>query len=183
MKPRHPDSRVNIRPASLTDIPSIITLERQSATAGHWTEEQYRKAFQAESGKRLMIVAEASDLAAADAQAVVPEDLASSHNGLKNILGFLIAQQISSDWELENIVVGSQVRRRGIGGQLLNALFAAARETACKTKISCVFLEVRESNLPARRLYESAGFELAGRRKSYYSNPLEDAILYRRPVS
>jgi [ribosomal protein S18]-alanine N-acetyltransferase len=42
-----------------------------------------------------------------------------------------------------------------------------------------VLLEVRESNLAARRLYEKTGFVQAGVRKSYYVNPLEDAILYR----
>jgi ribosomal-protein-alanine N-acetyltransferase len=43
-----------------------------------------------------------------------------------------------------------------------------------------VFLEVRESNSAARTLYEKAGFEATGLRKSYYANPVEDAVLYRR---
>ena len=42
-----------------------------------------------------------------------------------------------------------------------------------------MFLEVRESNAAARTLYEKAGFEQTGRRHSYYTSPLEDAILYR----
>jgi ribosomal-protein-alanine N-acetyltransferase len=45
-----------------------------------------------------------------------------------------------------------------------------------------VFLEVRESNAAARTLYENAGFEQTGRRRSYYTSPLEDAILYRRTL-
>jgi ribosomal-protein-alanine N-acetyltransferase len=57
----------------------------------------------------------------------------------------------------------------------LGALLAAARET----NSSSVFLEVRESNAPARNLYEKAGFEQTGRRKSYYADPAENAILYR----
>jgi [ribosomal protein S18]-alanine N-acetyltransferase len=42
-----------------------------------------------------------------------------------------------------------------------------------------VFLEVRQSNAAARRFYEKNGFQQSGRRKSYYANPSEDAILYR----
>lgn len=181
MKPSHPDSRVNIRPASLTDLPSLIALERQSASAAHWTEEQYHEAFLAGSGKRLVIVGETSGLAVSEnlSRTVAPGEMASGHGGVTTILGFLIALQISPDWELENIVVDSEFRRKGIGRQLLNVLFAAVREAAS----GCVFLEVRESNSAARTLYESSGFEVVGRRKSYYSNPLEDAVLYRRPFN
>ena len=65
-------------------------------------------------------------------------------------------------------------RRKGLGQQLLDALLAAARETS-----SSVFLEVRESNGAARSLYEKAGFQQTGLRKSYYKDPAENAILYR----
>jgi ribosomal protein S18 acetylase RimI-like enzyme len=41
-----------------------------------------------------------------------------------------------------------------------------------------IFLEVRESNLAARRLYETSGFSESGRRQSYYQQPQEDAIVY-----
>ena len=53
-------------------------------------------------------------------------------------------------------------------------------KSACASKI---FLEVRESNQPARRLYEKHGFREIGRRRRYYQNPLEDAILYGYPVA
>jgi hypothetical protein len=58
---------------------------------------------------------------------------------------------------------------------ILDALLASAR----KTNSEAVFLEVRESNEAARLFYEKSGFIQSGRRKSYYSNPLEDAVLYR----
>jgi ribosomal-protein-alanine N-acetyltransferase len=60
----------------------------------------------------------------------------------------------------------------------LEALLDAAHQTK-----SSVFLEVRESNAPARALYENAGFKQTGRRPSYYTSPLEDAILYRWTVA
>ena len=144
---------MNIRRATLADIPSMMHLDRQSPTAAHWTGEQYRPAFQGEGPDRLLLVAESS----------------------LDILGFLVARHVAPEWELENIVVALSARRKGLGKRLLDALLAAARET----NSSAIFLEVRESNASARTLYEKAGFEPAGRRKSYYTDPLEDAVLYR----
>ncbi len=94
------------------------------------------------------------------------------------VLGFLVAQHIAPEWELENIVVAPAARRTGLGKRLLDALLTQARET----NSAAVFLEVRESNTAARTLYEKAGFEQTGRRKSYYRDPVEDAILYRRTL-
>jgi ribosomal-protein-alanine acetyltransferase len=145
---------VLIRSATLADIPSILQLERQSATAGHWTEEQYRQAFQRDGATRIVLVG--------------AEDSTSP-------AGFLVAQHVALEWELENIVVASTARRKGLGKRLLNELLAAAK----KTNSTAVFLEVRESNAAARTLYEKTGFEQSGRRKSYHTNPSEDAILYR----
>jgi ribosomal-protein-alanine N-acetyltransferase len=91
------------------------------------------------------------------------------------VQGFVVARHVAPEWELENIVVAPAVRRRGLGQRLLDALLAAARET----NSSSVFLEVRESNAAARCFYEKAGFVQTGRRKSYYTDPAEDAVLYR----
>jgi ribosomal-protein-alanine acetyltransferase len=91
------------------------------------------------------------------------------------LAAFLVARHVAPDWELENIVVAPSARRKGLGTRLLRALFARARDTNSDS----VFLEVRESNSPARALYERAGFPETGRRKSYYANPSEDAVLYR----
>jgi ribosomal-protein-alanine N-acetyltransferase len=85
-----------------------------------------------------------------------------------------VARHLAAEWELENIVVASSVRRMRLGQRLLDALLTAARET----NSSSVFLEVRESNASARSFYEKAGFKQTGRRKSYYANPAEDAVVY-----
>ena len=157
-----------IRPAIVADIAGIISLERQSATAGHWTEEQYHQAFQREAVGRLVLVAD-------DSPPMVSGIRTGPAAG-SQILGFLVAQHLAPEWELENIVVAPTTRRKGIGMHLLDSLLAVARET----NSNAVFLEVRESNAAARTLYEKAGFQQSGRRKSYYANPLEDAVLYRR---
>jgi ribosomal-protein-alanine N-acetyltransferase len=157
---------VTIRPASADDIFSLMNLERQCATAAHWTEQQYRQAFQSESVERLVLVAEASPPEASDSDK--PGDL----------VGFLVARHLAPEWELENIVVAPKARRKGLGMRLLDALLAAAQETHS----DAVFLEVRESNAAARTLYEKAGFLQTGRRKSYYTSPVEDALQYRRTL-
>jgi ribosomal-protein-alanine N-acetyltransferase len=90
-----------------------------------------------------------------------------------------VARHIASEWELENVVVSSTERRNGIGRRLLRALIDAASQSASES----IFLEVRESNLPARRFYQKTGFQQAGVRKGYYRDPPEDAILYRLEVS
>jgi [ribosomal protein S18]-alanine N-acetyltransferase len=157
-----------IRNATPADIPSIIELERACATAAHWTEPQYQQMFLAKKGdpERLVVVA---------------DDLSEERSGSgakansTSVLGFVVARQIAPEWELENIVVAPGARRTGLGKRLLEALLIRARET----NSAAVFLEVRESNAAARSLYEKKGFELTGRRKAYYTNPPEDAVLYR----
>ena len=156
-----------IRPATLADIPSILGLERQCATAAHWTEAQYRQALESDGPTRLLLVAHNSPSTSSGLEV--------SAGAGTNMLGFLVALHLAPEWELENIVVAPSARRRGVGKQLMDALSSAAR----RTNSGSVFLEVRESNAAARTLYEKAGFEQAGRRKSYYTNPMEDAVLYR----
>ena len=160
-----------IRNATSRDIPPMIDLARESSSAAQWSNRQYEDLFShgREGNRRLAFVAvrnHGDDTSQNDA-----------------ILGFLIARQLAPEWELENIVVASTARRMGIAKQLLNALLAAARETNSEA----VFLEVRDSNAAARALYEQSGFKSQGRRKSYYSNPSEDAVLYRltlpKPIS
>lgn len=147
---------MNIRNATAADIPSILHLERQVSAAAHWSEEQYERLFQPGRAERLVLLA----------QADVRDE----------IQGFLVARKVAPEWELENVVVAKSARRNGLGMRLLEALLAKARETDSES----VFLEVRESNAAARGLYAKAGFQESGRRKSYYGDPTEDAILCRR---
>jgi [ribosomal protein S18]-alanine N-acetyltransferase len=159
-----------------------MNLERSCASAAHWTEQQYRQlfrhvskhasehvsenAFQSEDAKRLVLVADAPFHSPPDENAP---------GSSREILGFLVARHLTPEWELENLVVAPTARRQGLGRLLLRGLLEMAREA----KGDAVFLEVRESNAAARRLYENANFALTGRRKGYYKDPVEDALLYR----
>jgi len=153
----------------------MLDLERSSATAARWTEQQYRQAFESTGAERLVLVADTPphatrEVTASDATA----SAASASADGASLQGFLVALHLPPEWELENIVVAASAQRQGLGKQLLEALLDAAR----KTNSASVILEVRESNAAARTLYEKTGFEQSGSRKSYYTNPREDAVLY-----
>ena len=77
---------------------------------------------------------------------------------------------------INNLAVRPELRRRGLGTQLLDALVAEAAHLGAIE----LTLEVRRSNEPALRLYERAGFERAGVRTNYYTNPIEDGLLLVR---
>lgn len=89
------------------------------------------------------------------------------------LLGYVWARFVLDEGDIGNIAVAPGFRRRGAGAALLKALL----EEAERRQAAVVQLEVRESNLAARRLYEKNGFETVGKRKNYYEKPAEDAIL------
>ena len=142
-----------IRPATPADVPAIRALEQQTATAAHWSEREYSVLFAPEAPARIALVA---------AQEA-------------DLLGFAIARCGPDEWEIENVVVSAEHRRRGIGRRLVREILRAARAAA----VPSVLLEVRESNIAARQLYEQLGFTEVGRRSHYYREPQEDALLLR----
>jgi ribosomal-protein-alanine acetyltransferase len=91
------------------------------------------------------------------------------------VLGFVAARRIELEWEIENIAVAAEKQRRGLGRSLVGELSRCAR----LAHATSLLLEVRESNVAARGLYEKLGFVSEGRRKNYYRAPKEDAVLYR----
>ena len=89
------------------------------------------------------------------------------------VLGFGILHKIGDEGELFNLVVSEERRGEGIGAALLDAALLQAKGMG----VEKVYLEVRRSNTPARKLYESRGFAVCGMRKNYYEEPREDAML------
>lgn len=153
---------LNIRSASAGDIPAMLALERDSATASHWRREQYDTVFREGSPRRLALVIE-------------PEGV----GGELGVRGFLVARAVRGEWEIENIVVAEASRRRGGGRRLLGEFISIVRANGLEP----IFLEVRESNLAARSFYQDCGFVENGRRKGYYSDPQEDAVVYRLSIA
>lgn len=148
---------IRVRPARSEDVPLLMEITRHSGTAGRWNEKDYAKLF-------------TSGATPGPAVLVVQED--------DQVLGFLVGRPISRDhaeWEIENVAVSRPARRRGLGSHLLGEFLRLVRERGGRD----VFLEVRESNQAARNLYEKWAFVETGRRKAYYQDPCEDALVMR----
>ncbi len=96
----------------------------------------------------------------------------------ERLKGFLLTSAALDEGEILKIGVMPEERGRSCGESLLLAAF----EQWKKQGVESIFLEVRDSNQAARRLYEKLGFEKLGIRKRYYSHPTEDALIYRKVI-
>jgi ribosomal-protein-alanine N-acetyltransferase len=131
-----------------------MEIASHSVTAARWNLTAYAKLF-------------APDAPPGLAGLVIEED--------GRIEGFIVGRAADHEWEIENIAVSGAARRRGLGSHLLGEFLRLVRDRGGRE----IFLEVRESNQPARKLYEKWAFVEAGRRKSYYHDPAEDALILR----
>jgi ribosomal-protein-alanine N-acetyltransferase len=89
------------------------------------------------------------------------------------VAGFCAFWRIVSEMHINNLAIRPELRGRGLGLFLLQA----SLEAAAGLGASSATLEVRRSNLAARRLYARAGFYEAGVRRNYYRQPVEDALV------
>lgn len=144
---------IRVRPATAGDIPVMTALAKHAATAAHWNEQAYRDALAPGAVPERVVL-------------VVEEGA---------VLGFVVARALGDEWEIENLAVSGPARRRGLGSRLVGEVLDRARGRGARS----VFLEVRESNHAARMLYQKWAFVPAGRRKAYYSDPVEDALLFQ----
>lgn len=140
-----------IRFANATDLETLICIEQRSAEAAHWPPTTYLSAIADRT--RLVLVAEEE----------------------AKIEGFLVASKVTHEWELENIAVAPERRGQGIGRALMAELISQARQAGAVE----IRQEIRASNRVAQSLGRSAGFQQDGRRPAYYSNPTEEALLFK----
>lgn len=89
------------------------------------------------------------------------------------VQGYVGCQTVLDEGYITNVAVSPDFRRRGAARRLIAELIARAKEKG----LAFVTLEVRESNAPAIALYTGAGFAPVGKRKNFYSNPTENAVL------
>ena len=147
------EQTVTIEPALHVDLTAIAALEK-AAFSDPWSLASFE-----------------SVLAEPAAYVAVARE-----NESDAVLGYVVAWFAADEGEIANLAVREPTRRRGIGSALLDgALAEGLRRGAIN-----MYLEVRESNEAARRLYASRGFEEIGRRKRYYRHPVEDAVVLRR---
>ncbi len=91
----------------------------------------------------------------------------------KKIMGYSVFYLASDQAELESIAVIPGARGYGIAGRIMEYSLQSIHARG----VRLVTLEVRESNAAARRLYERFHFEILGKRKCFYRNPQEDALI------
>ena len=100
----------------------------------------------------------------------------------RSIIGFAVSRIAADEAEILSIAVDPKHRGRGLSRNLLLTHLGHLAGHGVRT----VFLEVEENNQPARRLYDRAGFAVAGRRERYYKQPGGEqlnAVLMRRDLS
>lgn len=156
---------IRVRAARDTDIDTVLAIEQQSFV-DPWSRDSFETAL--DVARMLFLVAEACP---ADSD----ED---AESGQCEVLGYVIALLLLDEAEIADLAVAPSARGRGIGGLLLDQVSAQAYGVGVRS----MYLEVRESNVSARALYDSRSFTHVGRRRGYYTNPREDALLMRRDV-
>ena len=95
------------------------------------------------------------------------------------LIGYVGSQTVLGETDMMKLAVAPEARRQGTGRALVLALVDALTEKGSHS----LMLEVRVSNTPAQKLYESLGFSQVGRRPKYYVNPREDALILRKEWS
>jgi [ribosomal protein S18]-alanine N-acetyltransferase len=139
---------IELRGLEARDIDGVLTIQSAAPEAAQWKRAAYAAILN--GGPDRLILAERSP----------------------TLVGFASYRVIAPEAELLNLAVLRAFRRRGIGARLLQEVIRAARECG----VSDFFLEVREGNRGALRLYENFGFQIASRRSDYYRDPPADAL-------
>lgn len=94
------------------------------------------------------------------------------------IVGYIGTWTVVDEMHITSIAVEPDYRNLGIGTALLEAVIKIAN----RMNIKNIYLEVRESNLTAQRLYKKFAFEVVGKRKQYYLDNQEDALLMTKEL-
>jgi [ribosomal protein S18]-alanine N-acetyltransferase len=143
---------LQIRRLTYADLPQVIAIERR-AFPTPWS--------------LAMFVLELSKPSGICLAATIDE----------RIVGYLVCSRYDTVWHVMNVAVDDRLLRRGIATTLMQRLFEMADKPSEQYT-----LEVRTSNDAAIRLYESFDFRAAGRRRAYYHDNREDALIMWRTV-
>lgn len=139
--------------ASRDELDDVIAIEEASFT-NPWTREMYEAELAKPSVAYFLL----------------------ARNDSGQTVGFCSFWHVVDEVHVNNIAVLPEHRRAGVGSALVAALAGEAERLHAQT----IFLEVRRSNEPALALYQRFGFTIVHTRRSYYSHPVEDALVLSR---
>lgn len=94
-------------------------------------------------------------------------------SSLPNVIAIFSALAVVDELQIDNIAVVEGYRQQGVGTILIMEALKIAKEKGMESAV----LEVRSNNLPALKFYKGHGFSIIGRRKDYYQNPPDDALI------
>lgn len=138
------------------DLLEVVEIEEQSALS-RWGWAAYYAELQG-INRSLMLVARVAT------QSEEPQN--------SRVAGYIVARLTAGELHINNVAVRSEFRRYGVGTALLARILAEG----ARLDAAVAFLELRAANSIARALYEKAGFQTVGKRRNYYSEPVEDAL-------
>jgi ribosomal-protein-alanine acetyltransferase len=150
---------MRIRKVSDDDLEVIVSVQNKTPQAPRWTQADYANLAGDPLG--LILVAELDTMTP------------------PMIVGFAAFHRVIDEAELRNMAVDPAHQRQGAGRELL----AEGRRRLLEQGAKQIYLEVRASNMPAQRLYYSAGFGLCSRRRDYYNDPREDGLVLSLKLS
>lgn len=145
--------KVTIRGMLQSDVPAVVRYERE-LFSDPWPAQIFREDI--ESSLSYPFVAEMDG----------------------EIVGYAVLWVGVDEGHLTNIAVAQKFQRKSIAKRLLTYILGLA----ASLELAQIILEVRPTNLPAIRLYESYGFERLATRKDYYRNPVEDCLVMRKLI-
>src|SRR5262245_49186075 len=140
---------IALRAMRLDDLPQVTAIEAQSQL-DPWPQQSFRAELENPRVAQPLVAVRKNE-----------------------IVGYVVPWFIEDEMQISTLDVKENYRRQGLARLMLSHVLRMALQRRCRQ----VFLEVRKSNLAARRLYEGLGFVMDGLRPRYYSCGQEDAIL------
>ena len=145
-------SEITVKKAEQCHVPQIAEIER-NCIPQPWSEAAFAAALEDEKAVTLAAF------------------------GGEILCGFITGVYLLDTAEIYSIAVSAEYRGNGVGKRLLEEFFSALPD-----EVQAVNLEVRESNIPAIKLYEKTGFQSVGLRKNFYRDPRENAVLMTKKI-
>ncbi|HUF50827.1 MAG TPA: ribosomal protein S18-alanine N-acetyltransferase [Longimicrobiales bacterium] len=145
---------IQLRDMAASDLPVVVAIERASYSVP-WSEATFRGLLRRRDAELVVAISD------------------------EQVIAYACFWRVLDQGELGNVAVAKTWRGHGLGARLV----AEVLDRAARRGVHEVFLEVRPSNTVARQLYERFGFIPVGRRRNYYQEPAEDALVLRRPVT